>query len=115
VAHRRTICVRRPTSYVRIVDRLTCREAHDVELFLHFHDQCEVRQLEATRFEATHGQARLAMQLASSLECELYRGSEAPMAGWTSERFGVKTPAYTIRARASIRGETEFITMISAC
>ena len=115
VAHRRALCVRRPTSSVRIVDRLTCRGAHEVELFFHFHDECEVRQLEATRFEAARGEARLTLQLAASLECELYRGSETPMAGWNSERFGVKTPAHTIRARATIRGETELITMITAC
>ena len=115
VTHRRAICVRRPTSDVRIVDRLTCRDAHEVELFFHFHDQCEMRQLGATRFEAARGQARLALQLAASLECELYRGSEAPMAGWTSDRFGVKTPAFTIRARASICGDAEFITTITAC
>ena len=81
--------------------------------FFHFHEQCEVRQIDATHFEVTRGEAGLALQVAPSLACQLYRGAEAPIAGWTSERFGVKTPAFTLRAHASITGTTEFLTVIT--
>ena len=114
VVHRRAIRVCRPTSYVRITDCLECCDAHEVELFFHFHDQCNVRQIDATHFEARRGETGIELHLASSLECQLYRGSEAPIAGWTSDRFGVKTPAFTLRARASIKGTTAFTTMILA-
>jgi hypothetical protein len=99
---------------VRIIDRLECREAHEVDLFFHFHDQCEVRQLDATRFEAVRCETGVEIHLASSLECRLYRGSEMPIAGWISDRFGVKTPAFTLHAHAFITGTTEFTTTIVA-
>lgn len=114
VVHRRAVRMSRPTSHVRIMDELACRDAHEVELFFHFHDQCEVRQIDVTHFEAIRGEARIAIRLASSLTCQLYRGSEAPIAGWTSDRFGVKTPAFTLRAHAHIIGTTEFVTAIAA-
>jgi hypothetical protein len=114
VVHRRAVRVCRPTSHVRIMDRLECREAHAVDLFFHFHDQCEVRRLDATRFEAVRGETGVEIHLASSFECQLYRGSEEPIAGWISDRFGVKTPAFTLHARASITGTTEFTTTIVA-
>ncbi len=114
VVHRRSIRVCQPTPEVRIVDRLECREAHEVELFFHFHDQCDVRHIDATIFEAVRGDARLAIRLAASLECQLYRGSQTPMAGWVSDQFGVKTPTFTLRAQAQIAGTTEFTTTIMA-
>jgi uncharacterized heparinase superfamily protein len=114
VVHRRAVRVCRTTSHVRILDGLECRDAHEVELFFHFHDQCDVRQIDATNFEARRGETGLAIHLASSLECQLYRGSEAPIAGWTSDRFGMKTPAFTLRAHAYITGTTEFTTTIRA-
>jgi hypothetical protein len=114
VVHRRTVRVCRPMSHIRLIDCLECLGAHEVELFFHFHDQCEVRQIDATRFEAMRSETRIVMHLASSLECQLYRGSESPIAGWTSDRFGVKAPAYTLRAHAPIIGTTEFITTIMA-
>lgn len=114
VMHRRAVRVCRATSHVRVMDRLECCRAHEIELFFHFHDQCDVRQIDATHFEAMRGEARMAIHLASSLECQLYRGSEAPIAGWTSDRFGVKTPAFTLRAYARITGTTELTTTIMA-
>ncbi len=114
VVHRRAVRVCRPTSQVRIVDQLECRGAHEVELFFHFHNQCDVRPIDTTHFEAAHGETRLALRLAASLQCQLYRGSEAPIAGWTSDRFGVKTPAFTLRAHAHITGTTELTTTIEA-
>jgi hypothetical protein len=114
VVHRRAVRVCRPTSHVRIIDWLECRDAHEVELFFHFHDQCDVRQIDATHFTAMRGETGIEIHLASSLECQLYRGSETPIAGWTSDRFGVKRPTFTLCAHASITGITEFTTTIQA-
>lgn len=114
VVHRRAVRVCQPTSQVHLIDQLECREAHEVELFFHFHHQCDVRQMGATHFEAARGGTRLAIRLAASLQCQLYYGSEAPMAGWTSDRFGVKTPAFTLCARAHITGTTALTTTITA-
>ncbi len=114
VVHRRAVRVSRPTSHVRIIDGLECRGAHEADLFFHFHDQCDVRQIDATHFEAIRGATRIAIHLASSLECQLYRGSKTPIAGWTSDRFGMKTPAFTLRAHVQITGTTELTTTILA-
>ncbi len=114
VVHRRAVRVCRTTPQVRIVDRLECRQAHDVELFFHFHDQCDVQQIDAHQIAAVRGASRLVLHLAPSLACQLYRGSERPIAGWTSDRFGAKTPAFTLRAYAHITGTTDFTTTISA-
>lgn len=114
VVHRRAIRMCQTTSQVRVMDRLECLGTHEVDLFFHFHAQCDVRQIDATHFEANRGDARIALHVATSLECQLYRGSEAPIAGWTSDRFGVKTPAFTLRVRAQITGTTELTTTIMA-
>ncbi|ETW96915.1 MAG: hypothetical protein ETSY1_24715 [Candidatus Entotheonella factor] len=114
VVHRRTVRMNQRTSQVDIMDRLECCDTHEIELFFHFHDQCEVRQIDATHFEARRGEACIAIHLASSLTCQLYRGSEAPIAGWMSDRFGVKTPAFTLRAHSPIAGTTELTTTIVA-
>lgn len=114
VVHGRSIRVDQSTPAVRIIDRIECRETHEVELFFHFHDQCEVRQVDATIFEAVRGEARIAIHLAASLQCQLYRGSQTPVAGWISDQFGVKTPTFTLCAWAQIAGTTEFTTIIMA-
>lgn len=114
LVHCRRVRVCRATSHVHITDRLECDGTHEVELFFHFHDQCDVRQIEDTHFEASRGEARIAIHLASLLECQLYRGCEVPIAGWTSDRFGVKTSAFTLRARVQIQGTTELTTRVIA-
>ncbi len=114
VMHRRSIRMSETALEVRILDRLECQDNHEVELFFHFHDQCDVRQIHATSFEAVQGEARIEIHLSAVFQCQLYHGSQRPIAGWVSDQFGVKTPAFTLRAQAQIMGTTEFTTTIMA-
>jgi hypothetical protein len=112
VRHQRTIRLWKPSRRLVITDRLECCGAHEVEIFFHFSELCQVWQVGATSFEAASGTKRLGLELAAPLQAALLRGSESPIAGWVSRTFGVKAPTFTLRARASVVGTTVFRTEI---
>jgi hypothetical protein len=97
-----------------ITDRLQCQAIHDVELFFHFSEKCQVHQMGPGSFEASNSNKHLAIRVDSRLKPELYRGCEDPIFGWVSRTFGVKKPCFTLVARAGVTGSTEFLTEISA-
>ena len=97
-----------------ITDRLDCRDAHDTELFFHFSEKCHVRQVGPGCFEASNRNKRIGVRLDPLFKPELYRGCEEPISGWVSRTFGVKEPSFTLAARATIVGSTQFRTEISA-
>jgi hypothetical protein len=114
VIHTRALRLFKKSPTFVITDRLECHGAHDIELFFHFSEKCQVRQVGPGSFEASNGSKRIGVQLDSRLKPELYRGSEDPIFGWVSRTFGVKEPCFTLVARAGITGSTQFLTEISA-
>jgi hypothetical protein len=96
-----------------ITDRLECRKVHQIEMFFHFSEECQVRQIGAGSFEAANHNKRIAIRFDSRLKPELYRASEQPILGWVSRTFGIKEPSFTLVARAVITGATQFVTEIS--
>ena len=97
-----------------ITDRLDCTGAHGIELFFHFSEKCQVRQVGPSCFEASNRNKRLSVRVDSRSKPKLYRGCEKPISGWVSRTFGVKEPSFTLVARATIVGSTQFLTEISA-
>jgi len=114
VIHRRSLRLFKNSRTVVITDRLQCQAIHDVELFFHFSEKCQVHQMGPGSFEASNSNKGLAIRLDSRLKPELYRGCEDPIFGWVSRTFGVKKPCFTLVARAGVTGSTEFLTQISA-
>jgi hypothetical protein len=113
VVHTRNLrLLKKPRSLV-ITDRVECQNAHDVELFLHFSETCQIRQTGLSSFEASSGDKHLHINLDPRLASQLYRGSEDPIFGWVSPVFGVKRPSYTLVARANLASSTQFVTEVS--
>jgi uncharacterized heparinase superfamily protein len=114
VIHTRSLQFSKKSRELLISDHLDCRESHHIELLFHFSERCRLEQTGPKSFEASNGGKRLALRIDSQLRTELYRGSENPIFGWVSRRFGVKEPAFTLVARADIAGPAQFLTEISA-
>ncbi|MDH3598530.1 MAG: heparinase II/III family protein [Candidatus Tectomicrobia bacterium] len=114
VTHRRRLCLSKTAGALVITDQLECQDQHQVELFFHFSERCQVAPIEPALFEIDNGGRRLRLQVDARLTPELYHGSEQPIAGWVSRHFGVKTPAFTLVARGDIMGSAQFCSWISA-
>ena len=113
VVHSRSLRLFKKSRAVAITDRVECQGYHDVELFLHFSEKCQLRQTGPVSFEASLGKRRLGVRLDSRFVPQLYHGSEDPIFGWVSPAFGVKKPAFTLVARAGLASSTQFLTEIS--
>jgi hypothetical protein len=113
VVHTRSLRFSKRSRDLSISDHLDCRQSHHIELLFHFSEKCRLEQTGRNAFEASAGGKRLALHIDSHLEPQLYRGSEKPIFGWISRRFGVKEPAFTLVARADILGSAQFLTEIS--
>src|SRR5262245_34398538 len=114
VIHTRELRLFKKSPTLVITDRLECQGSHDIELFFHFSEKCQVRQAGPSSFEALNCNKRLAIRIDSQLEPQLYRGCEQPTLGWVSRTFGVKEPSFTLVGRATITSCSQFRTEISA-
>jgi hypothetical protein len=114
VIHKRGLRLFKKSRTLVITDRLECQGVHDIELFFHFSEKCQVRQVGSRSFEASNRRKRISIRVDSRLNPELYRGCEKPIFGWVSRSFGVKEPCFTLVARVGITGSTEFLTEITA-
>jgi hypothetical protein len=114
VTHWRGMRLQKKSRRLVITDRLECRSRHDVEIFFHFSETCQVRQVGSASFEALNGNKRLSIRLDTQLKPELYRGSETPISGWVSRAFGVKEPTFTLVGHARVTGSAQFLTEVVA-
>ena len=112
VLHRRRIRLYKNSPMIVIVDRLECQSTHDIEMFLHFSETCQVQAAGPGAFQVSNGNKRLGIRLDTQLQPELYRGSENPICGWVSRTFDVKKPTFTLVARASVNGSRQFFSEI---
>src|SRR2546421_9469134 len=103
VTHRRRIDLEKPMRRIVIEDRLEMRGEHEVELFFHCHEACEVRD-EGAAVTLTRGGRTLTMWLPEGGQPAIVRGSEAPIGGWISRSFDRKEPAPTIVWRGRCQG-----------
>ena len=114
VIHIRRLRLIKKTRVLTIVDRLECGKFHEIELLFHFSERCQVQQVGAHSFEASNQDKRISIHVDPRLRLELYRGCETPIFGWVSRIFDVKEPSFTLVARASVDGTTQFATEIVA-
>jgi hypothetical protein len=113
VIHRRRIRLYKKSSWLLITDHLDCCGDHEVELFFHFNEKCEVKQVGPSSFHILNGKRHLVLRfIDSSLIPELYHGSKDPIFGWVSRTYGVKAPTFTLAARAQFTGKTQLVTKI---
>ena len=113
VIHRRCLRLFKRSSHLLITDRLICTDSHDVEIYFHFHENCHVRQTGISSFTAEIENLHLRITLDAQLTPEVVRGSEQPILGWVSRKYGVKTPSMTIVGRARLARSKRFLTEIA--
>lgn len=113
VIHRRGLRLSKRSKNLLITDRLLCAGRHDVEIFFHFHEHCEVKQIGVSSFTAEIKNIRLRVSLDAQLSPHIVRASEHPILGWVSRTYGVKTPSITLVGRVRVNGSSQFLTEIA--
>ncbi len=112
VIHRRELLYEKTARVLTITDILDCRQSHEVEIFWHFAEGCEV-QIEEEGVVARHGDALLRMTMSDAAwRPELVVGQEDPPLGWVSRRFDEKVPAVSAVWHLVIHGTTSIKTAI---
>jgi hypothetical protein len=105
VTHRRTLRYAKRERMLTVEDALHCRARHEVEIWWHFPEACEIDAgaIRDGRVLARNGRARLEIELPGG-EAALLRGSDDPPAGWISRRFDEKSPSPSICWKGTIYG-----------
>jgi hypothetical protein len=105
VMHRRRIVLEKSGGRIVIEDVLEMDGTHDVELFFHAAEACRFEAI-GRDFAVRRAGKGILLKLPRRLGAavQVYRGSETPIAGWVSRRFGVKEPAPTLRWHARVNG-----------
>jgi hypothetical protein len=106
VKHRRLIELDKKARRVVVEDTLEMEEEHEIELFFHFNEHCEVEQGAGGEYVASREGTclRIALPQGENSEVALHRGSVAPIAGWVSRAFDTRHPAPTLLWRARLTG-----------
>ncbi|MGH8224185.1 MAG: alginate lyase family protein, partial [Woeseiaceae bacterium] len=105
VIHRRRITLDKAARRVLIEDTLQMAGEHDIELFFHCSEHCQVDPGRDGYAISQAGKTLfLALPQAKGASTDISRGSNAPILGWVSRRFDEKEPAPTIAWRARLKG-----------
>jgi len=107
VIHRRSIVLDKAARRIDIEDTLEMQGSHEVELFLHCHEDCEV-EVDSNLVTLARGARRIEILLPEidAAELRVLRGSLDPLGGWVSRAFDRKQPAATLAWRARLVGRT---------
>jgi heparinase II/III-like protein len=106
VVHRRRLSLEKATRRVLIEDSLQMSGMHEIEVFFHCSEQCQVDRT-PDGYAVSQGGKTLFLRLpqATNASAQVYYGSIAPIGGWVSRRYDKKRPAPTIAWRAHLEGE----------
>lgn len=108
--HTRNVIYEKGPRELLVTDEFDCREAHDVELFWHFAEECDVRRHGAGLVVVT-GPISMRVRLPERAgKVEVVRGRDSPPLGWVSRRFDEKVPTYTVVWSGQIYGPSSLVT-----
>ena len=113
VLHRRRIALRKVERRVLVEDTLQMEGEHDVEIFLHCHEDCEVATFGRTT-RVTRGERAIEIEWpdVAGGEVAVLRGATDPIAGWVSRSFDRKVPSHTLAWKARLAGRCVLRTAI---
>jgi hypothetical protein len=103
VKHRRLIELDKRERQLVVEDTLEMSEEHDIELFFHCSEHCQVEAVPNGYVIGRDGLS-VALVLPEGGKSEVLRGSVAPIGGWVSRAFDTRQPAPTIVWRARLGG-----------
>ncbi|MGZ5063999.1 MAG: alginate lyase family protein [Usitatibacter sp.] len=114
VMHRRRIVLDKPSRSIAVEDTLQMEGTHEVELFLHCHEECRVALVPGgARLQRGERSIEIRLPEAPGSEVALLEGSLAPIGGWVSRAFDRKRPSPTIVWRARMTGRAALRTTIA--
>lgn len=106
VMHRRRITLHKAARRVVIEDILQMAGVHDIELFFHCSERCQVDPApEGYTLRQTGRTLLLQLPQHGEASAQVFCGSLAPISGWVSRRYDEKQPAPTIAWRARLKGD----------
>ena len=106
VTHRRELAYLHDLRVLRVLDRLTCKSRHHVEINWHFSPGCAVVLLER-QLRASRGDVTVELTWSDGLGARLARGEESPPRGWISRRLDIKEPCANLVLETAIDGTWE--------
>jgi hypothetical protein len=113
VMHRRRIALDKVARRVVVNDKLQMAGEHNIELFFHCSERCQVDPARDGYVLSQAGRTlTLRLPQAEGATWRVYHGSVAPISGWVSRRFDDKRPAPTIAWQSRLKGETVLCTEI---
>ena len=110
---RRAIVLNKETPLIAVTDSIDCRQAHLVEQFWHFAEDCEV-SCKGARIKVKKQGVTVILTNRSQDQPLVtgVRGQAEPPLGWVSRSFDRKIPATTVVWAFQISGEETFVTDI---
>ncbi len=113
VLHRRRILLDKHDRRILVEDELQMEGEHDVELFLHCHEDCVVESLgDGVRVRNDVRSIRIHWPRLRGARSEILRGSLDPIGGWISRAYDRRQPTTTLVWRARIAGSCVLDTAI---
>lgn len=95
-----------------ITDKVITQGEHEVELFWHFAERCEVAVNDRSiEWQTAHARGSLSLDV-KDFSLELLSGSDSPPAGWISRRFDCREPIVTARYHARTHDSVHIVTTI---
>lgn len=112
VTHRRSIVFDKQTRVIRVTDTLTCKASHQVEIFWHFAETCQVQGV-SNEISARCGNQGAAIGMpGSGWTPVILSGQEEPPMGWISRHFDQKCHSPSVVWSGQISGNTTLNTEI---
>lgn len=112
VRHTRQLDLDARAGVLTITDHLAMAGEHLVTAYFHFSERCAVSGSGAS-FEARTLVNAVELQPDPRLTSTLLRGSTAPIGGWVSRAYHSKSPATTVVASGTFRGDTQLVSRLS--
>ena len=104
VHHRRTLRLDGGRRKLTILDEFAARDRHEIALYFHLSEHCDVTPLAANRYRVDVAGGTVTLETDRKLTVELLRASEDPIAGWVSRGYHRKAPAVTLACRCPAEG-----------
>lgn len=112
VLHQRAIEFDKAARVLRVTDTLTCKRTHQVELFWHFAESCQI-QVSGNEISALcEGQSVRFVMPRIAWKPVVVSGQETPPLGWISRRFDQKCQTSSVIWSGQISGTTTLHTEI---
>jgi hypothetical protein len=106
VRHIREVSLAKNGESLTVTDELHCRKSHTVEIFWHFAEDCQVEAAGPIVRACRDGRWLELSTEKQKIDTMILSGTDNPIGGWVSRRFGEKVPCTTVVWRFQCEGNT---------